>query len=223
MTLGKRKKFCACFLAVECVFTVCASGYTVSTFFFIIILFLDQAALLSFLYPSPRPPTFHRRNKQNEQANNAWSQARLALSSLQCPVQLAPSTRDRIEDSTWSTQCKPKKGSFSIAMQSLNLHWILWKGPSTAKKNFSRKLPIPFHADLSLLLKACQRVCWDPGQNCWDFSVYFFNFAPCNNLLYTEQSHPLPTPCSKLLRFSKQYWNRGGGNGKHFCQEECRR
>ena len=88
-------------------------------FLFFIILFLDQAALLSFLYPSPRPPTFHRRNKQTNKQRKP--DLRLASSSLQCPVQLPPSTRDRIGDFTWSTQCKPKQGSFSIATQSLIL------------------------------------------------------------------------------------------------------
>lgn len=132
MTLGKRKKFWACFLAVECVFTVCASGYTPNTSIFYYFVFGPNK----------------RTNKQT------MPDLRLALSSLQCPVQLPPSTRDQIEDSTWSTQCKPKQGSFSIATQSLILHWRLWKGSSRAIENFSRKLPIPFHAGLSLTLKS---------------------------------------------------------------------
>ena len=168
---------------------------------------------------------------------------RLALSSLQCPVQLPPSTRDRSEDSTWSTQCKPKQGSFSISTQSLILQTV--KKPFQGNWKLFKKAPYSFprpprpDADLSLLLKACQRVWWDPAQNCWDISEYFSTSRRATNssILKTVQSRPPPpphpfsklfSPNSLLVHFlmfhRKQHWNRGGGNcGKHFCQDQCNR
>lgn len=136
---------------------------------------------------------------------------RLALSSIQCPVQLPPSTRDRSEDSTWSTQCKPKQGSFSISTQSLILQTV--KKPFQGNWKLFKKAPYSFprpprpDADLSLLLKACQRVWWDPAQNCWDISEYFSTSRRATNssILKTVQSRaPLPIPvqsCSPLTAY----------------------
>ena len=199
MTLGKRKKFWACFLEVECVFTVCPSGYALNT-----------SISYYFVFGPGGPSSFSLTNKQtNEQANNAWSQ--VSLSSLQCPVQLPPSTRDRSEDSTWSIQCKPKQGSFSISTQSLILQTV--KKPFQGNWKLFKKAPYSFprpprpDADLSLLLKACQRVWWDPAQNCWDISEYFSTSRRATNssILKTVQSRaPLPIPfqsCSPLTAY----------------------
>ena len=140
---------------------------------------------------------------------------RLALSSLKCPVQLPPSTRDRIEDSTWSTQCKPKQGSFSIATQSPILQTV--KRPFQSNWKLFKKAPYSF-------LRRPASGCGGPRTKLLRHFRVFFNFALDNNLLYFKNGTkspppPLPTPCSKLfspnslrvhfLCYRKQNWNRG--------------
>ena len=39
----------------------------------------------------------------------------------------------------------------------------------------------------------------NPGQNCWDSSIYFLIFAPYSRLLQKEKVSPLPTPYSECL------------------------
>ena len=161
---------------------------------------------------------------------------RLALSSLQCPVQLPPSTRDRIEDSTWSTQCKPKQGSFSISTESLILQTV--KKPFQGNWKLFKKAPYSFPRRPVLTLKNLSEGVVGPCTKLLRHFRIFFNFAPGNNLLYFKngtKSRPPPHPFSKLfspnsllvhfLMFHrKQHWNRGGGNcGKHFCQDQCNR
>ena len=76
MTLGKRKKFWACFLEVECVFTVCASGYALNT-----------SISYYFVFGPGGPSSFSLTNKQtNEQANNAWSQVSFILTPVSSVV-----------------------------------------------------------------------------------------------------------------------------------------
>ena len=76
MTLGKRKKFWACFLEVECVFTVCASGYALNT-----------SISYYFVFGPGGPSSFSLTNKQTkEQANNAWSQVSFILTPVSSAV-----------------------------------------------------------------------------------------------------------------------------------------
>ena len=178
MTLGKRKKFWACFLAVECVFTVCASGYALNTSIFYYFVFGPNK----------------RTNKQT------MPDLRLALSSLQCPVQLYHPQQE--------IELKIPRGQPN-ASQSKD-HSVLPRSPLFCIEDSEKALPEQLKTfeesslflstpACPLLLKACQKVWWDPGQNCWDIS----NFAPDNNLLYykngTKSPPPLPTPCSKLF------------------------
>ena len=156
---------------------------------------------------------------------------RLALSSLQCPVQLPPSTRDRIEDSTWSTQCKPKQGSFSIATQSPILQTV--KRPFQSNWKLFKKAPYSF-------LRRPVSGCGGPRTKLLRHFRVFFNFALDNNLLYFKngtKSPPPPSPppvqsCSPLTAYvciSCATANKIGieemhGNcGRNFCQDESRR
>ena len=199
MTLGKRKKFWACFLEVECVFTVCASGYALNT-----------SISYYFVFGPGGPSSFSLTNKQtNEQANNAWSQVSFILT----PVSSAVTTLNK--RSKWRFHVvNPMQAKARIIQYFHPVPYFAdcEKALSGQLKTFQESsllLSTPTQAWRRpvLTLKACQRVWWDPAQNCWDISEYFSTSRRAINssILKTVQSRaPLPIPfqsCSPLTAY----------------------
>ena len=230
MTLGKRKKFWACFLEVECVFTVCASGYALNT-----------SISYYFVFGPGGPSSFSLTNKQTkEQANNAWSQVSFILT----PVSSAVTTLNK--RSKWRFHVvNPMQAKARIIQYFHPVPYFAdcEKALSGQLKTFQESsllLSTPTQAWRRpvLTLKSLSEGVVGPCTKLLRHFRVFFNFAPGNKFLYFKngtKSRPPPHPLSKLfspnsllvhfLMFHrKQHWNRGCGNcGKHFCQDQCNR
>ena len=215
---------------VECVFTVCASGYALNT-----------SISYCFVFGPGGPSSFSLTNKQtNEQANNAWSQVSFILT----PVSSAVTTLNK--RSKWRFHVvNPMQAKARIIQYFHPVPYFAdcekaLPGQLKTFQESSLLLSTPTQAWRRpvLTLKSLSEGVVGPCTKLLRHFRVFFNFAPGNKFLYFKngtKSRPPPHPFSKLFSpnsllvhfvmfHRKQHWNRGGGNcGKHFCQDQCNR
>ena len=159
---------------------MCASGYTLSTFFYYFV--FGPGGPSSFCLPLSPSAKFPPNKQTNKKANNAWSQVSFILT----PVSSAVTTFNKVVN---VLQAKARIIQYCHAFPS---YFAL----QTVKRPFQSKGKLFTALSSSprpvLTLKSL-------SEGVVGHFRVFFNFAPCNSLLYTEQSRPPPHPLFKVV------------------------